>query len=96
MVKDNPERQRFELEVGGQLAIAEYRQEPGSITFVHTEVPPALRGQGRGSELARGALELVRQRGDRVVARCSFIADFIQKNPEFRELLAAGRSRQND
>jgi predicted GNAT family acetyltransferase len=87
MVKDNPERQRFELDVGGQLAIAEYRRVPGLITFVHTEVPHALRGQGRGSELARGALELVRESGDRVAVRCSFIEDFIDKNAEYQDLL---------
>jgi predicted GNAT family acetyltransferase len=88
MVKDNPARQRFELEAEGELAIAEYRREPGRVTFLHTEVPGTLRGRGLGSTLARGALALVRQSGDQVVARCSFIADFIDKNPEFQALLA--------
>ncbi|MGA7328889.1 MAG: N-acetyltransferase, partial [Rhodomicrobium sp.] len=39
--------------------MAYYSRSPGIITFTHTEVPTALSGQGIGSRLARGALELV-------------------------------------
>jgi predicted GNAT family acetyltransferase len=89
VVEDNPAQSRFELATGEELAIAVYRREPGRVVFVHTEVPLALRGKGIGSELARGALELVRQRGDKVVPRCSFIAAFLDANPEFDELRVA-------
>lgn len=88
VVEDNPKQSRFELAIGEQLAIADYRREPGRVVFVHTEVPSALRGQGIGSELARGALELVRKRGEKVVPRCSFIAAFLDANPEFDDLRA--------
>jgi predicted GNAT family acetyltransferase len=89
VVRDNPTAQRFELEVEGLLAVSTYRREPGCVTFLHTEVPNALQGKGVGSELARGALVAVRKRGDKVVARCPFIAAFIQKHPEFQDLLAS-------
>jgi uncharacterized protein len=86
-VRDNPSRHRFELDVEGSIAVANYQMSPGVITFTHTEVPRELSGRGVGSALIRGALELVRQRGLKVVAQCPFVRDFIAKHPEFSDLL---------
>ena len=86
-VCDNPSHNRFELEVNGEIAVAYYSRSLEIITFTHTEVPPALSGQGIGSKLARGALELTRAEGLKVVAKCPFISAFIAKHPEFNNLL---------
>jgi predicted GNAT family acetyltransferase len=83
-VRYNPSLHRFELDVDGQLAVAYYTRAPGLITFTHTEVPPALSGRGIGTELARGALELVRAEGLKVASKCPFISDFLEKHPEYR------------
>jgi len=88
IVRDNPKLHRFELELDGVTAFTAYKREKGVITFVHTEVPESLSGRGVGSTLARGALDLVRERGDRVVAQCPFIAAFIKKNAVYQDLLA--------
>ena len=48
-VKNNVDEHRFELEVDGETAASYYRRAPGVITFIHTEVPPALSGRGVGS-----------------------------------------------
>jgi predicted GNAT family acetyltransferase len=88
MVTDNPALNRFELAQDGLVAFSAYRREPGRITITHTEVPDAFRGQGIGSKLARGALDLVRASGDQLVARCQFIAAYIEKHPEYQDLLA--------
>ena len=87
-VRDNPARLRFELEVDGHVAFAEYGLAAGVITFVHTVVPKELGGRGVGSTLARGALEDVRRRGLKVVAQCPFIKAFMDKHAEFNDLLA--------
>ena len=87
-VRDNKERHRFELDVGGITAFSEYAHKPGIVTFIHTEVPEALSGKGVGSQLARGALDLVRSRGEKVIAHCPFIAAFIKKHAEYQDLLA--------
>ena len=87
-VRDNPDRHRYELEVDGHVAFAEYGLTAGVITFIHTEVPKELGGKGVGSTLARGALEDVRRRGLKVVAQCPFIKGFIDKHAEFNDLLA--------
>ncbi|ASW54584.1 GNAT family N-acetyltransferase [Plantactinospora sp. KBS50] len=91
LVEDNPARHRFEILVDDSPAgFAAYDQRPGVTVFTHTEVDPAYEGRGVGSALARGALDQVRERGERVVARCPFIASFIERHPEYRDLLAAG------
>ncbi|MFC7545293.1 GNAT family N-acetyltransferase [Plantactinospora sp. GCM10030261] len=88
MVEDNPARNRFEILVDGGLAgFAAYRQRPGVVIFTHTEVDSAYEGKGVGSALARSALDQVRTRGDRVVARCPFIAGYVERHPEYRDLL---------
>lgn len=91
-VRDNPALHRFELVLDGFTAFAEYKREPGTITFVHTVVPDELGGRGVGSALARGALDLVRKTGEKVIAKCPFIAAFIKKNPPYQDLLAAPSS----
>lgn len=88
MVKDNTAKNRFELETPGGLALATYRLAPGVVTVLHTEVPSAVGGKGFGSELARGLLETIRARGEKVVPRCPFLAAYIEKHPEFQDLVA--------
>lgn len=88
-VKDNRGKHRFELTVEGITAYAEYERKPGIVTFTHTIVPEALGGKGVGSKLARGALDAVRTEGSKVIPQCPFIAAYIGKHPEYRDLVAA-------
>ena len=89
-VRDNPERQRFELETSAGVAIAEYRRDGDILTIFHTEVPPALRGRGIGDQLVRGVLDDMRHRHLKVVPRCWFVRGFIDNNPEYSDLVAHG------
>jgi uncharacterized protein len=87
-VRDNPSRNRYELEVGGSLAFIDYHRTGGVVTLTHAEVPHELRGGGIGSALARGTLELARAQGDRIVPRCSFVVTYLRRHPEFDDLRA--------
>ena len=86
-VRDNTALNRFELDVDGRQAVSYYRLAPGVITFVHTEVPQALSGHGVGSKLIRGALEMVRAQGLKVVPQCPFVSAYMGKHPEYSDLL---------
>lgn len=89
-IDDITGRQRYELQSGGQLAgFIDYRLQGGTIALVHTEVLPQHEGGGIGSRLARHALDEARRRGLQVVPSCSFIAAFIERHPEYRDLVAA-------
>jgi predicted GNAT family acetyltransferase len=85
-VRDNPAKSRFELEIGGSLALAEYRLDGDVVTFTHTETPLALRGRGAATKLIHGALLAVRERGLKARASCSFVAAYLQRHKEFADL----------
>jgi predicted GNAT family acetyltransferase len=87
-VRDNSARQRFELDAEGHVAFSEYMRADGVIEIRHTEVPPALNGKGLGSRLVRGLLDLVRAEGAKVRPRCPFVRGYIEKHPEYADLLA--------
>lgn len=80
---------RYEARVDGELAGAAYFDAADDlIVFTHTEVDDAYEGQGVGSALARGALDDVRAGGRRkVVARCKFIKSWIDRHPDYQDLL---------
>ena len=86
--RDNEAESRFELDVGGTIAFVVYRKSPGTITLVHTEVPPELGGKGIGSKLARAVLEAVRVQGHKLTVECEFIQGFMGKHPQYNDLLA--------
>lgn len=83
---DNTALSRFELAVGGSVAFANYRRAPGRVIITHTETPAALRGRGIASQLVQGALELIRADGNKVVAGCGFVVDYLRRHPEFADL----------
>lgn len=87
-VRNNASEQEFELTVDGERAIAAYQREGDTIIFTHTVVPPAIEGRGVGSKLIRGALDQVRDAGLKVVPQCAFVRAWIDKHPEYRDLLA--------
>ncbi len=88
-VSQNEDEQRFEARVDGELAgSAYYETADDLIVFTHTEVDDAYEGKGVGSALAKGALDAVRADGRRkVVPRCPFIKGWIDRHPDYRDLL---------
>jgi predicted GNAT family acetyltransferase len=86
-VRDNKGQNRFELDVEGGLAFANYRLTPSTVVITHTETPRALRGRGIASELVQGALELIRADGLKVIAGCGFVVDYLNKHPEYADLV---------
>jgi hypothetical protein len=88
-VRDNAAGQRYEMDLEGKSAFVTYRRRGSVMTLMHAEVPHELSGRGWGSALAQGTLQLARSQGYKIIARCPFIAHYIQKHPEFHDLLAA-------
>jgi uncharacterized protein len=88
LVKHNAAEHRFETEVAGHLAVADYEIAGERMIFTHTFVPPELRGRGLAEKLVRVGLEHARSERLRVVPACSYVATFIERNAEFKPLLA--------
>ncbi|HYE39392.1 MAG TPA: GNAT family N-acetyltransferase [Ramlibacter sp.] len=91
---DEPQRHRFELRSGGELAaFAEYNTLKDALLFTHTEVLPAFEGKGFGSRLVAFALDDVRRRNLHAIPSCPFVAAYIRKHPEYLDLLTEASRR---
>lgn len=87
-VTDNPDRHRYEMTVEGKTAVAVYERDDDTVTFTHTVVPSELEGRGIGSKLVKFALDDARANGLRVVPQCPFVAAWIERHPDYAELVA--------
>ncbi|MCX5202915.1 N-acetyltransferase [Streptomyces sp. NBC_00237] len=98
-IVDARESGRYEARVDGSdkvAGIAQYIRTPELIAFVHTEVEPANEGQGVGAALVRESLDTARAEGLRVLAVCPFYSGWIQRHPEYADLLYQSRSSVTD
>jgi len=87
-VVDVPERGRFEIRVGNRtVGLASYHVENDTMTLPHTEIDPAVGGQGLGTALVAGVLAAARERGLHVLPYCSFVRHYIQQHPEDVDLV---------
>lgn len=88
-IRHEPQNRRFAADVDGTTAYITYREIDGhSLDLDHTFVPKAQRGGGIASQLTARALQYARERRYRVVASCPFVAAYVARHPEYRELLA--------
>ena len=87
-VVDNRAEHRFELATDGGPAIAAYERDGDVVTFTHTVVPPEAEGHGVGGKLIAGALAQVRSEGLKIVPACSFVRGYVERHPEWRDLVA--------
>lgn len=88
-VAHDEEASRYELTRAGELiGLIDYRRRNGSLDMTHTEVFPAVRGQGLGAVLVRNALDDVRERGETVIPSCWYVREFVDANPDYADLLA--------
>lgn len=86
-ITHNREAQRYEMDLGEDMALVDYERAPGVIILTHTFVPAAYEGQGLGSELARTVLEDIRRQELRVLPVCSFMVRYIMRHPEWEEIV---------
>jgi len=78
---------RFEIEENGAVAYLEYRESPGVLELIHTEVPKELRHKGLATALAETALGYARERGLKVDVICPVMAEYIGRHPEYAEMV---------
>lgn len=91
-VADRPEKSRYEITLDGEVVgFCSYRDTGDVYLLPHAEVDPRVGGRGIGTQLARRTLDDLRDRDIKVVPLCPFIADFINKNPEYQDLVEGRR-----
>ncbi len=83
----NDASHRFEVTVDGVLCVLEYRLRDGVLTIDHTGVPDAVGGRGIAAALTQTALDAARREGWRVRPNCAYSVAYIEKHPQYRDLL---------
>ena len=87
-VSENPEKSRYEVYEAGDLAgFTEYHRYGNEIAFIHTEVDPKFGGRGLAGRLVQDALDDARKRGLAVLPFCPYVRRFIQRHPEYQDLV---------
>ena len=86
----NEAAHRLEIREGDDVAVLEYRVRGAhALVLTHTGVPPRLEGKGIAGLLARTALEYAREHRMHVVPLCSFVRAYLQRHPEYMDLVEA-------
>ena len=86
-ISDNKQANRYEARVDDALAVVEYHQTANTIILNHTEVPQSLEGSGVGSALVKFVLNDSRANQYSVVPMCPFVAAYIRRHKEYRDLV---------
>jgi predicted GNAT family acetyltransferase len=93
-IRDNPEADRYEITVDGELAgFAQYEPHGSLRTFTHTEIDDHFAGRGLATELIAAALDDVRRQDGRIVAVCPFVRAFLDEHREYGDLVEPGAGR---
>jgi predicted GNAT family acetyltransferase len=87
-VRHDAAARRFWVEIDGRTAVLDYEGAPGVLAFTHTFVPAELRGRGLAERLVRAGLAHARETRNQVRPDCSYVAAFMAKHAEFRDLIA--------
>lgn len=87
-IQHDVDAQRFYCSVEGHEAELTYRVQDARMVIDHTGVPQAIGGRGIAAQLVRTALGYARMRQWRVTPACSYAAAYIERHPEYVDLLA--------
>lgn len=87
-ITHNEQANRFETTLEGNTGYISYQKRDDKLVYDHTIVPKALGERGIGSALVKHALDYAREQHQQVVPQCSFVAAYIDKNPEYQDLVA--------
>ncbi len=88
-IKNDADLNRFVavLAPHGEVGKLTYERSDDVMTITHTVVPPQWGGRGIAGLLAGAALDYARAQQLRVVPQCWFVGKFVDKHPEYEDLL---------
>ena len=89
-IRHNAATGRFEADVEGGVAHADYRMQGDVMRLVHTEVPQAAEGKGIAGQVVKAALDYARANRLRVQPMCTYVRSYMRRHPETHDLLPDG------
>ena len=91
LIEQTEKNQYVFLLDGEEVGVTGYVRRGNAVHLTHTEVDPEHRGEGIADAMVRAVLDDIRSKGDlTVVAACPFVVEWLERNPDYRDL-EAGR-----
>jgi predicted GNAT family acetyltransferase len=87
VVEHNAKEDRFEINLENDQPLVQYVLRGKTMQVIRTFVPPELEGQGIAAKMTRVVLEYAKENHFRIVPLCSYTATYIERHPEYKELL---------
>lgn len=82
------EADRYTIAVEGRtVGLAEFADRDGQRVFTHTEVDSDFEGRGLATILIGEALQKTRDAGQRIVAVCPMVANYVGKHDELADVV---------
>jgi len=82
------QKQKFYVVVDGLESHLEYVKMENVLNLIHTYVPDALRGKGIAGEVVKAALTYAEENELKIIPSCSYVAAYIQRHKEYKNLVA--------
>lgn len=80
---------RYHLLVDGvEAGELDYRMQGDVRVYVHTGIRDQYEGQGLAGQLAKHVLDEARADGIQIGATCPYVRGYLEKHPEYQDLLA--------
>ncbi|WBQ02190.1 GNAT family N-acetyltransferase [Kribbella sp. CA-293567] len=88
-ITDAADADRYEARdaTGNLMGFVDYQRSGEVIAFRHAETLPEFRGQGVAGRIAAKSLDDARAAGLRVRPACPYYQQFIEKHPEYADLV---------
>jgi uncharacterized protein len=78
-VVNNPAKSRYELEVEGGLAVADYHIHDNVMSITHVEVPETLRGKGVAAKVMEGVVADAKAKKLSIRPICPYAVSYMQR-----------------
>lgn len=87
-VRHNPEAARFEIEIDGQFAYAEYVICDDCVAITHTFVPRQLRGRRLAERVVEAAIEFAKKTKKKLSPVCPYVQTYVERYKPDIEVVA--------
>ncbi len=78
---------RFSTVIDGHEAHVDFERTDGTMVITHTRVPTEIGGRGVAADLVKAAFDAARRDGIKVSPVCSYAAVWLEKHPDYADLL---------
>ena len=87
-VKIDKDKNKFFTFVEGHEAYLDFTIDGNVIDFEHTYTSRELRGRGIAPDVVKFGFEYAKENNLKVIPSCPYIHTFLEKNEQYKELLA--------